>query len=149
MRRNLPLLIVRILVGLVFITEGVLKFVLKSELGTGRFARIGLPVPHLLAPFVGIVEIVSGAAVLLNLYTGEAAVLLLCVIVTALITTKFPILIGHSIGAFKPPADSKHSGVLAFIHEARADLSMLFCLVAILVDSGVRLRPRREWYQKR
>jgi putative oxidoreductase len=143
------MLLVRILVGLVFLTEGILKFVLKSELGAGRFARIGFPVPHIVAPFVGIVEIMSGAAVLLNLYTGEAVVLLLCVIVTALITTKFPILIGHGIGPFKAPANTAHYGVLAFLHEARTDLSMLFCLVAILVDSGVRLRPRREWYQKR
>lgn len=147
MRRSFPLVLVRIVVGLVFITEGILKFLWKSELGVGRFARLGFPVPHILAPFVGVVEIVSGLAVLLNLYTGEAALLLLCVIGTALITTKFPILLGHSIGPFGAPK-AEHRGVLAFVHEARTDLSMLFCLVAILVDSGVRWRPRLEWYQR-
>ena len=148
MRRNFPLMLVRIVVGLVFITEGILKFLWKSELGVGRFARLGFPVPHILSPFVGVVEIVSGLAVLLNLYTGEAALLLLCVIGTALITTKLPILLGHSIGRFGAPRNG-HRGVLAFVHEARTDLSMLFCVVAILVDSGVRLRPRLEWWQKR
>ncbi len=148
MRRNLPLLLVRILAGTIFITEGILKFTLAGELGVGRFARIGLPLPHILGPFVGIVEIVSGAALLLNLYSGEAAVLLLCVIVTALVTTKAPILLGHAIGPFRPPADVSRHGLFAFVHEARADLSMLFCLVAILIDSGVRLHRPREWYQR-
>lgn len=149
MRRNLPLLLIRVLVGLVFITEGVLKFTLPGELGAGRFARIGLPVPHILAPFVGIVEIASGAAVVFNIYTGEAAVLLLCVMVTALVTTKLPILLGHGVWRFGVPKSIPGHGVLAFIHEARTDLSMLFCLVAILMDAGVRWRARTAWHQKR
>lgn len=147
MRRNLPLMLVRIVVGLVFITEGVLKLIYPGALGAGRFARIGLPIPHILGPFVGIVEILSGAAVVLNLYTGEAAVLLLCVISTALVTTKLPILLGHAIGPFHAPAGGH--GVLAFIHEARTDLAMLFCLVAILMDAGVRFARPKQWYQKR
>ena len=103
MRRNFPLLLVRIIVGIVFLTEGILKFMLPEELGSGRFAHIGLPVPHVLAPVVGIVEIISGAAVILDIYTGEAAVLLLAVIITALITTKIPILLGHPLGRFDVP----------------------------------------------
>lgn len=147
MRRNLPLVLVRIVVGLVFITEGILKLIHPGELGAGRFARIGLPIPHVLGPFVGIVEILSGAAVILNLYTGEAAVLLLCVICTALVTTKLPILLGHSVGPFHAPTGGH--GLLAFIHEARTDLSMLFCLVAILMEAGVRFARPKQWYQKR
>jgi putative oxidoreductase len=149
MRRNLPLLLVRIIVGIVFLTEGILKFMLPDELGAGRFAHIGLPVPHLLAPAVGILEVISGAAVILNLYTGEAAVLLLCVILTALITTKVPILLGHSLGRFGVPRSAAHTGVFVFLHEARTDLAMLFSLVAILIDSGVRFVRPREWWQRR
>lgn len=149
MRRNLPILLIRIVVGIVFITEGVLKFVLPGELGAGRFAHIGLPVPHLLAPFVGVVEIASGAAVLLNIYTGEAAVLLLCVVVTALVTTKVPILLGHSLWHFGVPRSVEHTGVLAFLHEARADLAMLFSLLAILADSGVRFAAPKPWWVRR
>jgi uncharacterized membrane protein YphA (DoxX/SURF4 family) len=149
MRRNFPLLLVRIIVGIVFLTEGILKFTLSDELGAGRLAHIGLPMPHLLAPVVGIVEIASGAAVILNIYTGEAAVLLLCVIVTALITTKLPILLGHSIGGFGVPKSVAHTGLLGFLHEARLDLAMLFSLIAIIVDSGVRLGPPRYWWMKR
>lgn len=144
MRKNLPIILIRVIVGLVFLTEGILKFVLPGELGAGRFAHIGLPFPHLLAPFVGGVEMVAGVAVMLNLYAGDAAVLLLAVIVTALITTKLPILLGHSLGRFAP-ARLSHYGLLSFLHEARTDLCMLFGCIAILIDSGLRFGRKKRW----
>jgi uncharacterized membrane protein YphA (DoxX/SURF4 family) len=134
-------------VGLVFLTEGILKFLHPAELGAGRFAHIGLPWPQLLAPFVGAVEIVAGAAVILNLYAGDAAVLLLAVIVTALVTTKVPIFLGRPLGQFAP-AQLSHYGLLSFLHEARTDLCMLFGSVAILIDSGIRLGRKKRWYQR-
>jgi putative oxidoreductase len=147
MRRSLPMILVRVVVGLVFLTEGILKFLHPAELGAGRFAHIGLPWPQLLAPFAGAVEIVAGAAVILNLYAGDAAVLLLAVIVTALVTTKVPIFLGRPFGRFAP-APLSHYGLLSFLHEARTDLCMLFGSVAILIDSGVRLGRKKHWYQR-
>lgn len=138
MRKNLPMTLIRIIVGLVFLTEGILKFMYPGELGAGRFAHIGLPWPHYLAPFVGAVEIAGGAALILNLYAGDAALLLLIVILTAIFTTKVPILLGHRLGAFNPPK-LEHYGFFSFIHEARTDLAMLFGLVAILLDSGMKI----------
>lgn len=146
MRRSFPLILIRVIVGLVFLTEGILKFMLPQELGAGRFARIGLPLPHVLAPFVGGVEIVAGAAMILNLYAGDAAVLLLAVIVTSLVTTKAPILLGRPLGPFAL-AKLNHYGVLSFVHEARTDLAMLFGLVAILIDRGMQIGRKRKWYQ--
>lgn len=148
MRREIPMILIRVIVGLVFLIEGILKFVLPGELGVGRFISIGLPLPHVLAPLVGGVEIAGGAALLLNLYAGDAALALLVVILTALITTKVPILLGRPLGPFAP-AQLNHYGVLSFFHEARTDLSMLFALVAIAVDSGVRVGRRRPWYQSK
>jgi hypothetical protein len=52
-----------------------------------------------------------------------------------------PILLGHPLGHFAP-AKLEHYGVLSFIHEARTDLAMLFGLVAILLDSGVKVSLR-------
>jgi putative oxidoreductase len=143
MRKRLPLILIRVIVGLVFVTEGILKFVHPGELGAGRFAHIGLPFPNVSAPLVGAIEIAGGAAVILNLYAGDAAVLLLLVIITALITTKIPILLGRHLGPFAPPK-LEHYGLLSFLHESRTDLSMLFGLIAILLDSGVRL-GRKRW----
>jgi hypothetical protein len=84
-------------------------------------------------------EIAAGAALILNAYAGAAAVLLLCVIVTAIITTKIPILLGHGFGPFSIPKNTAHTGFLGFIHEARTDLAMLISLIAILLDSGVNV----------
>jgi putative oxidoreductase len=147
MRKNLPMILVRIIVGLVFLTEGILKFTQPGELGSGRFAHIGLPFPHFLGPFVGVVEVVAGAAMILGLYAGDAALLLLCVILTAIATTKVPILLGHSFGRFEPPR-LNHYGILSFLHESRTDLCMLFGCVAVLIDSGLQLAQRKQWYQR-
>ena len=141
MRKNLSMILVRVIVGLVFLTEGILKFLRPSELGVGRFAHIGLPYPHLLAPVVGAVEIAGGAALIFNFFAGDAALLLLLVILTAIFTTKVPILTGHHLGPFGPPKLDRY-GILTFIHEARTDLAMLFGLIAILLDSGMRISLR-------
>src|SRR2546425_2827800 len=55
------LLLARLAAGCIFLSEGIQKFLFPAELGVGRFAKIGLPAPQLLAPFVGVVEIVCGA----------------------------------------------------------------------------------------
>jgi len=104
------IILIRILVGWVFVSEGIQKFLFPVALGWGRFAKIGLPHPHVLAPVVAIVEIVCGALVILGLWTRIAAVPLLIVIGTAIATTKFPML--------------HHQGVWAMLHEARVDFSM-------------------------
>ena len=142
-RKRLPMILVRVIVGLVFLTEGILKFTEPGELGVGRFVHIGLPFPHLLAPFVAVVEIVAGAAMILGFCAGDAALLLLCVIVTALVTTKLPILLGHSVGPFSAPHMSRY-GLLGFLHEARTDLCMLFGCTAVFLDSGLRF-GKKPW----
>jgi putative oxidoreductase len=145
-RQRLPMILIRVIVGLVFLLEGILKFVRPGELGGARFALIGLPFPHQLAPLVGGLEIGCAAAILANFYAGDAALALLAVIVTALVTTKLPILLGRPLGPFAL-AKLNNYGWLSFFHEARTDLCMLFGLVAVLIDSGVRLGRKRRWYQ--
>ena len=147
MRKSLPSLLIRVIVGLVFFTEGLLKLLQPDELGVGRFAHIGLPIPHLLAPFVGGVEMVAGAALIFNLYAGDAALALLCVIGTAIVTTKIPILLGHHLWHFVPPK-LNHYGLLSFLHESRTDLCMLFGCTSILVENGLKLLKKQKWYAR-
>ena len=147
MRKNLPMMLIRVMVGLVFLTEGILKFVRPGELGAGRFAHIGLPLPHLLAPLVGAVEVLGGAVLILNLYAGDAALVLLIVIATALVTTKLPILLGHRMGRFETPRLGSY-GLLSFLHEARVDLCMLLGTLAVLIENGLRVGKKTKWYQR-
>jgi uncharacterized membrane protein YphA (DoxX/SURF4 family) len=54
-------LLIRLLVGAVFLSEGIQKFLFPNDLGVGRFVKIGIPAPQVMAPYVGVVEIVCGA----------------------------------------------------------------------------------------
>lgn len=117
-RSALGLFLLRLLVGWVFLSEGIQKFLYPAALGAGRFAHIGIPAPHFTAPLVGTVEIVCGALLILGLSTALAAVPLLIVISVALATTKLPML--------------KH-GFWAAMHEGRTDLCMFLGLIAILL----------------
>jgi uncharacterized membrane protein YphA (DoxX/SURF4 family) len=148
MRRDLPMMLVRVMVGLVFLTEGILKFVRPQELGAGRFAAIGLPFPEVLAPLAAVIEIAGGLAVMLGIYAGDAALALLTVIVVALVTTKLPILLGRPIGPFAL-AKLAHYGLGSFLHEARVDLCMLLGTLAVLFDAGLKVGRRRPWYQSK
>jgi len=73
---------------------------------------------------------------------------LLAVIVTAIVTTKIPILLGRPLGPFALAKNVTHFGVLGFLHESRTDLAMLFGLIAIAIDSGVRGGRKTRWYQR-
>ena len=148
MRRDLPMMLLRVMVGLIFLTEGILKFVRPQELGAGRFATIGLPFPQVLAPLAAVIEIAGGVAVVLGFYAGDAALALLAVIVVALVTTKLPILLGRPLGPFVP-AKLAHYGLGSFLHEARVDLCMLLGTLAVLVDGGLKVGRRRPWYQSK
>ncbi len=148
MRRDLPMMLLRVMVGLIFLIEGILKFVRPQELGAGRFMTIGLPYPQVLAPIVAGMEIVGGLAVILGFYAGDAALALLAVIVVALVTTKLPILLGRPLGPFMP-AKLAHYGWASFLHEARVDLCMLLGTLAVLIDSGLKVGRRRPWYQSK
>src|SRR5271167_3651551 len=113
------LLLIRILVGWVFVSEGIQKFLFPAQLGVGRFEKIGIPSPHFMAPFVGTVEIVCGTLLLVGLFTRLAAIPLLAVILVAITTTKIPMI--------------AKSGMWAMLHEARTDFSMLLGLLFLLI----------------
>jgi putative oxidoreductase len=117
------ILLIRILVGWVFLSEGIQKFLFPDSLGVGRFVKIGIPSPHIMAPFVGVVEIVCGSLVLVGLLTPLATVPLLIDIAVAIYSTKI--------------VTFAKNGFWGTLHEARTDLSMLLGLVfLLLVDAG-------------
>lgn len=115
-------IILRFMVGLVFLTEGIQKFLFAEAYGAGRFAQIGIPHPHLLGPFVGGVEVVCGILILLGLLTRVAAVPLLGVIIVALLTTKL-----NMIG---------EQGLWLTLHNSRTDWAMLLGTIYLLINGG-------------
>jgi putative oxidoreductase len=125
-------ILVRLFVGAVFLSEGIQKFLYPAELGTGRFAKIGLPHPEIMAPFAGTCEIVCGALVIVGLLARLAALVLLIDITVAIISTKIPILLGHGFGGFALPNLPRY-GFWSMMHEARTDFSMWLGLVFLLI----------------
>lgn len=127
-----PDVLIRLLVGWVFLVEGILKFLCLDELGVGRFTSIGIPAPHFTAPFVGLVEMVCGALVIVGLFTRLAAIPLLIDISVAILSTKVPIAMGHGYWRFSLPQLKRH-GLLSMLHEARTDISMVLGLIFVLI----------------
>jgi putative oxidoreductase len=115
-------LLIRILVGWVFLSEGIQKFLFPDSLGVGRFVKIGIPWPQVMAPFVGVVEIVCGALLLIGLMTRLASIPLLIDICVALYSTKIVTL--------------AKNGLWSTLHEARTDVSMLLGLIFLLLVGG-------------
>lgn len=126
------MILIRLVVGGVFLSEGIQKFLLPEMLGVGRFTRIGIPAPGVLGPFVGAVEIIGGGLILLGCLTRLAAIPLLIDIFVAIISTKVPILLGHDYGCFHVAKLARY-GFWSMASEARTDFSMFFGLLFLLV----------------
>lgn len=120
------------MVGAVFLAEGVQKFLYAADAGAGRFARIGIPMPEVMAPITGTVEIVCGALVLAGLFTRPAVVPLLAIMVVAFVSTKLPILLGHDLGPFHLRQLSYY-GFWGFAHESRTDFAMVLGALFLLI----------------
>jgi len=116
-------ILIRLAVGLIFFTQGILKYI-DPKMGVLRFARIGFSHPTFTAHFVGTFEIVCGLFVLLGLWTRIAAIPLLIVISTALATTKIPEL-------FRP-----NEGFWFMVSDARTDFAMLCSLLFLVLLGG-------------
>ena len=116
-------ILIRCLVGLVFLSEGIQKFLFPDSVGAGRFAKIDLPQPELLATVVGSLEIVCGLLICLGLLTRLAVIPTMVIMLVAITTTKIPLLL--------------ESGFWKMAHEARTDWSMLLgCVFLLLVGAG-------------
>jgi putative oxidoreductase len=133
-------------VGGVFLVSGATKFLFDNQ-GPGRFAKLGFPAAGSLATFVGGVEIVCGALLVVGLFTRLAAVPLVVDMIVALLTTKVPLLFGAGP---EPVAAPPKTGFWAFAYQARLDGTMLLaCAYLVAVGAGLwsldALLTRRRW----
>ena len=115
-------ILIRLIVGGVFLSEGIQKFLFPAALGAGRFEKIGIPAPVVMAPFVGAVEIIGGVLLIAGFFARLAAIPLITNILVAISTTKIPILL--------------KSGFWAMAHEARVDFAMLLGCIFLLIEGA-------------
>jgi len=116
------IIIIRLIVGLIFLTEGIQKYLFPELLGTGRFAKIGFADPAFWAYFTGTFEIICGFLVIIGLFTRLAAIPLLIVMITAFVTTKWPLLMDK--------------GIWVMMHEYRTDFAMTLLLMYLLISGA-------------
>jgi putative oxidoreductase len=117
--RDNRIILIRLIVGLVFLSEGIQKFLFPDLVGTGRFEKIGFSDPAFWAYFTATFEIVCGTLVLLGLWIRLAAIPPFIIMITALVTTKLPILVDK--------------GFWSMAHEYRTDFAMTLLLVYLMI----------------
>jgi len=114
--------LIRLMVGVVFVSEGMQKFIFPASRGAGRFEKISLPDPELLGSFVGTFEIVCGAMILIGLFTRVASVPLIIIMIVAIATTKADLF--------------TNEGFWEMMHGSRTDWAMLLGSIFLFVKGG-------------
>lgn len=121
-RNEFTTFLVRLMVGAVFLSEGIQKFLFPESVGSGRFEKIGLPSPEILGPFVGTTEIIAGTLLLLGLFTRLAAIPTLVIMLVAISVTKIDI--------------GLQQGIWEMLHASRTDWSMLIGSIFLIIKGG-------------
>jgi putative oxidoreductase len=115
----------RMITGIIFVSEGIMKYLFLEMLGPGRFAEIGFSHAIFWAYFTGAFEISCGILVLFGLFTRLASIPLLIIMITAFITTKLPVL--------------TTKGFWSFMHDYRTDFSLTLLLILLMIYGGGNL----------
>lgn len=123
-------ILLRLMAGGVFLWEGILKFVLDIQ-GVGRFTKLGIPAPAMMANFVDVVEIVGGLLLIAGLLTRIVAIPLIIDMVVAILSTKITMYLGTF--ALPPPAVPPQTGLWAVLHEVRSEYAQLMVVIFLLI----------------
>lgn len=127
-------LIVRLILGYVFLVAGLQKFIFYDTRGPGRFIDMGFPFPEFTAYFVGFFEVFCALLIIFGLATRLAAIPLIITMAVAIITTKLPQL-----------AD----GFWTFAHALRLDFSMLMISFFVLFNGADKKSLDEKWFNNK
>lgn len=141
-------ILIRLMTGAVFLSEGLQKFIYSAVRGVGRFEAMGFTNPDYWATFVGVWEIICGILLLLGFITRFAALAMLINMTVAIIVTKIPIAFGESFGPFVL-RELKSYGFWSMAHEMRTDFAMWLGSLFLLISGGGRWSVDRQiWKDK-
>lgn len=115
-------LLIRLMVGVVFLSEGIQKFLFPNKLGSGRMEKIGISFPEVSGYLVGGLEIICGTLVLIGLMIRLAVSPLIIIMIVAMVSTKYPILINE--------------GFWPMMHAGRTDWCMFLGCVYLFIKGG-------------
>jgi len=128
------IIILRIMAGLVFFWEGLIKFVFANQ-GVGRFTKLGFPMPEFTAHFVATCEIVGGLCIIFGFLTRAVSFYFFFQMIIAILSTKISLWMGTYPLALPPVPPI--TGFWAVLHEVRSDFAqVLTSLFLILVGPG-------------
>ncbi len=120
---------VRLMAGGVFLWEGLLKFVYPN-MGVGRFAKLGIPLPQLSAPAIALLEIGGGLLVMSGLFTRFITVPFIIEMVVAILTTKISLYLG--VSPLPQAPTQPNAGIWAVLHDVRSDFAQIMTCVFLL-----------------
>ncbi len=123
-------ILIRLMVGSVFLSEGIQKFLFPAIRGAGRFEKIGLPLPEFLGTFVGTFETICGALILIGLLTRLASIPTLIIMLVAIATTKSEVLV--------------NDGFWEMMHGSRTDWAMLLGSLFLIIKGSGKFSV--DWY---
>ncbi|MBN2667234.1 MAG: DoxX family protein [Bacteroidales bacterium] len=118
------LVFVRMIVGVIFVSEGIQKYLIVSLLGPSYFQDIGFGHAMFWSYFTGTFELLCGLLVIAGLFTRLATIPLLTIMIIAYFTAKLPVLIDK--------------GFLSFAQVYRIDYALTILIVMLLIYGGGR-----------
>jgi uncharacterized membrane protein YphA (DoxX/SURF4 family) len=120
---------IRLMAGGVFFWEGLLKFAYANQ-GIGRFTKLGLPVPDVLAPAIAVLEIGGGLLLMSGLGTRLISLPFIVEMIVAMLATKVSLFFGTS-PLPKPPSPPQ-MGLWAVLHDIRSDYAQIMSCIYLL-----------------
>lgn len=116
------LILIRLIVGLIFLSEGIQKYLIVSVVGPTFFQESGFNNPMFWVYLAGSFEILCGILIMFGFLTRLASIPLLTIMITAFITVKLPLLSSR--------------GFWTFLHEYNIDFSLTFLLILLIIYGG-------------
>ena len=140
-------ILIRLMVGGIFLSEGIQKMLYPMTRGAGRFdSLVCFSNPELFGGLVGFIEVFAGIMILAGVFTRIGALCTISIMSVAIIVTKIPIAYGASFGPFAL-ADHEMYGFWSMAHEMRTDFAMLLGSLFLLFKGGGKWSGDRSLYR--